>query len=539
MPGGRGGLVGTGASGIADLLLSIQPEQHHPPEYASMVDDQGILKLTPDSMPNVKFPPGDSSPGGYSVLQYLNLEPEYNTATALTGVTIQGTLVEHYHQIPGTALKDGDRVVIMWTGLSAVVIGVIVPRPLDGSGSDPGGGGGGGGGGSQGPAGPPGPAGPAGPPGPAGSPGAPGANGQPGPQGPQGVAGQQGAAGPSGATGAQGAAGSTGPAGPQGPTGAAGPQGPAGLGVNMKGTVASQANLPASGNTVNDAWVTNDTGYMWVWNGSTWVNSGSARGPAGPTGPQGANGPTGPTGPAGATGAQGVAGPSGPPGATGAVGPAGSTGPTGATGATGATGPTGAAGATGPAGAPGGSAIHEEFLPPNAGTTVIVSQLPSAVIYVSRNGVVQSVTDGHYSLTNQTFTFTTAFDGTERVSVGYTVGGIGGQGPPGPTAGMHEEFLPANGALTIGLANPVTLIMTVARSGIIQSQADGNYSLSGQTLTFSDAFDGTERVVVAYISNTYVPPSSVAGAIDTNLRAYIIQLMGTADPNGPPPVAGP
>jgi len=183
--------------------------------------------------------------------------------------------------------------------------------------------------------------------------------------------------------------------------------------------------------------------------------------------------------------------------------------------------------------------VHEEFLPANAATSVTVAQLPSAVIYVSRNGVVQSTTDGHYTLSTQTFTFSTAFDGTERVSIAYTVGGIGGQGPPGPNAGYHEEFLPANAATTVALANPVTLIMTVARSGIIQSQADGNYSLSGQTLTFTDAFDGTERVVVAYISNTYTPPSNIAGTIDTNLRAYIIQLMGTADPGGPPPVGGP
>jgi len=160
-------------------------------------------------------------------------------------------------------------------------------------------------------------------------------------------------------------------------------------------------------------------------------------------------------------------------------------------------------------------------------------------MFVSRNGVVQSQTDGHYSYAGQVFTFTTAFDGTERVEVGYVAGGLGGLGPPGPTAGFHEEFVPANAATTVLLANPVTVLLTISRSGVIQSQGNGDYSLAGQTVTFSDAFDGTERVVVAYISNTYIPPALTTNVIDTNLRTYILAKFGTLDPGGPPPVAGP
>jgi len=181
----------------------------------------------------------------------------------------------------------------------------------------------------------------------------------------------------------------------------------------------------------------------------------------------------------------------------------------------------------------------EEFLPSNGATTVQTLQVPSTVVFVSRNGVVQSHADGHWSNSGQVFTFTTAFDGTERVEISYVVGGLGSQGPPGPTAGFHEEFRPASAATTVVLANPVSVILTIARAGVIQSQSDGHYSLAGQTLTFTDAFDGTERVVVAYISNTYVPPANIAGTIDTNLRTYVLAKFGTLDPGGPPPVGGP
>jgi hypothetical protein len=51
--------------------------------------------------------------------------------------------------------------------------------------------------------------------------------------------------------------------------------------VAIKGEVATQAALPASGNQLNDGWVTSDTGHLWIWNGSAWVDStGLIRGPA-------------------------------------------------------------------------------------------------------------------------------------------------------------------------------------------------------------------------------------------------------------------
>jgi hypothetical protein len=168
-------------------------------------------------------------------------------------------------------------------------------------------------------------------------------------------------------------------------------------------------NLPASSNAVNDAFIVDADGDLYVWTGSAWSSVGQIVGPQGAQGIQGPTGPTGAastvTGPTGPTGATGAVGPAlnilgyyetlaalqagdpvgiagegyivgagllyvwsptsvawintgnilGPTGATGPTGPTGAastvTGPTGSTGPTGpgVTGPTGATGATGPA----------------------------------------------------------------------------------------------------------------------------------------------------------------------------------------------
>ena len=107
-------------------------------------------------------------------------------------------------------------------------------------------------------------------------------------------------------------------------------------------------------------YVIDSGGIGWMWNGTSWVNIGSIKGPQGPPGPQGIQGATGATGAQGPAGVQGVKGDTGatgsqgPVGATGATGAQGPIGPTGATGADstvpGPEGPVGATGATGPEG---------------------------------------------------------------------------------------------------------------------------------------------------------------------------------------------
>lgn len=247
------------------------------------------------------------------------------------------------------------------------------------------------------------------------------------------------------------------------------------------------------------------------------------QGPAGPAGPAGPQGPTGAAstvpGPAGPKGAQGNPGPTGlqgPPGEDGAPGPDGPRGyegPAGPTGATGLMGPQGFDGPMGPQGIPGVAGPAGAAGPK---------------------------------------------------------GDPGPQGPPGEagatSTGAHEEFVPPNGATVVTLSSRAVLLLTVARGGVIQSSVAGDYALTdgGMTVTFSDPFNGSERVIISYGAQTMagadaelriyvqsmmsildpgaVPPPSAASAqgpaVDNDLRAYIQTIMGSIDPGGPPaPIA--
>jgi hypothetical protein len=162
--------------------------------------------------------------------------------------------------------------------------------------------------------------------------------------------------GPPGPPGADGSTGATGLTGPQGPQGIQGQTGPVGPGVNLLGTVPDAASLPA-GATQGDAYITDDTGDTWIWNGTIWFNAGPLSGPQGVPGPIGPQGPAGgPQGPIGPVGPAGPIGPGGPPGSTGQVGsqgPQGNPGIQGFPGPVGPIGPQGQRGSAGPQGAQG------------------------------------------------------------------------------------------------------------------------------------------------------------------------------------------
>jgi hypothetical protein len=218
--------------------------------------------------------------------------------------------------------------------------------------------------GDTGPAGPKGdtgdtgPQGPAGPKGDQGDPGDPGGPpGPEGPQGPEGPTGPQGPKGDTGDTGPQGPKGDTGDTGPQGPEG---PRGPQGTGLTIRGTVPTAASLPYTNNAVGDGWLAADTGHLWTWDGTRWIDAGLIQGPAGPKGDPGdpgADGATGAQGPKGDQGIQGIQGPAGPkgdPGDPGADGADGATGPQGPKGDPGADSTVpGPEGPQGPKGDPG------------------------------------------------------------------------------------------------------------------------------------------------------------------------------------------
>lgn len=120
--------------------------------------------------------------------------------------------------------------------------------------------------------------------------------------------------------GQDGAPGPTGPQGIVGPPGPEGPTGPQAVAANYLGTVSLITDLPTDpAPTANDAYYVDETGTVYIYNGTDWVDAGPIQGPTGPEGQQGQQGPQGTQGP------QGVQGPLGPPGPQGPIGPTGPT----------------------------------------------------------------------------------------------------------------------------------------------------------------------------------------------------------------------
>ena len=159
-----------------------------------------------------------------------------------------------------------------------------------------------------------------------------GLQGERGLQGVQGEKGEPGIQGPVGPKGEQGEQGIQGIQGPQGAPGIQGPKGDPGSGLNIKGELDSESQLPQEG-VSGDAWLISGNLYVYVGeNGNVesnpkWSNVGSIQGPAGPqgpVGPKGEQGEPGPKGEPGADGAPGIQGPKGDPGQKGEKGDPGS-----------------------------------------------------------------------------------------------------------------------------------------------------------------------------------------------------------------------
>lgn len=159
-----------------------------------------------------------------------------------------------------------------------------------------------------------------------------GLQGERGLQGVQGEKGEPGIQGPVGPKGEQGEQGIQGIQGPQGEPGPQGPKGDTGSGLNIKGELDSESQLPQEG-VSGDAWLIAGNLYVYVGeNGNVvsnpkWSNVGSIQGPAGPqgpVGPKGEQGEPGPKGEPGANGAPGEQGPKGDPGEKGEKGDPGS-----------------------------------------------------------------------------------------------------------------------------------------------------------------------------------------------------------------------
>ena len=343
----------------------------------------------------------------------------------------------------------------------------------------------------------PGPEGPEGPQGPVGPEGPQGPAGAEGPMGPMGPQGEPGPAGPAGADGPQGIAGEqgiAGPAGAQGDPGVAGPQGvqgPPGTSISLKGSVPTEADLPATGEA-GDAWLVAETGELWVWDEDTgWLNAGDfPQGPPGPMGPQGAPGPAGLQGSQGPQGIQGVAG---------LQGPEGDPGPTGAAG------PQGVQGIQGPAG-PQGEGINLK------GTVPSYASLPTT-------GNV----DGDTWLTADTGHLWT-WDGNALnwIDVGMVQGPPGAAGPQGP-AGATGPAGPAGAA---GPAGPQGIQGPAGATG--PAGADGAQGPAGPAGATGPAG-----------STGATGPAGPAGADGAQGPAGATGPQGATGPAGPTGATGP
>lgn len=117
----------------------------------------------------------------------------------------------------------------------------------------------------------------------------------------------------------------------KGEKGERGPKGDTGSGLNIKGELDSESQLPQEG-VSGDAWLISDNLYVYVGeNGNVesnpkWSNVGSIQGPAGPQGPVGPKGEQGEPGPKGEPGADGIPGAQGPKGDPGEKGEKGDPG---------------------------------------------------------------------------------------------------------------------------------------------------------------------------------------------------------------------
>jgi hypothetical protein len=248
------------------------------------------------------------------------------------------------------------------------------------------------------------------------------------------------------ARGASGPSGPIGEQGPPGPTGPQGPPGPTGATLLIIGTVATEAELPLTNNTIGDAYTVTSFSPAHLFTctalPATWVDTGVFQGepgPVGATGPTGAPGATGATGPAGATGstgatgAAGATGPAGSPGATGATGPAGPTGPTGPAGATGPAGVAGPAGPTGPQGIKGDTGAGVRVL----GSVADLVNCPTTGNAVGDGYILTSYTPDHLAVCTalpNTWTDVGVFQGpTGATGTTGPTGATGATGPAGPT----------------------------------------------------------------------------------------------------------
>jgi hypothetical protein len=197
---------------------------------------------------------------------------------------------------------------------------------------------------------------------------------------------------------------------------------------------------------------------------------------------------------------------------------------------------------------------REEFAPAAASTAVVLTNLASEVLSVSRNGVEQSALAGHYTLAGQSLTFTDPFVAGERVGVVYETGAAGGGGG----GGMSEEdadlrYLQLTGGALSGalsiLGKPVA-VSPDADNGLewranglyggaggappdlsayyTKTEADARYSLvahdhAGVYSLVAHNHDAAYSLLAHTHTGTYATPTDVSTAVTNH--------AGAADPH--------
>ena len=125
-----------------------------------------------------------------------------------------------------------------------------------------------------------------------------------------GFSGESGFSGTSGFSGYSGFSGISGYSGVSGYSGFSGYSGQQGTSINIIGSVPTPLDLPLTGN-LNDAYIVDSDGDLYVWNGTLWSNVGQIVGPSGQSGISGYSGAIGQSGISGYSGFSGISGYSG------------------------------------------------------------------------------------------------------------------------------------------------------------------------------------------------------------------------------------
>lgn len=364
-----------------------------------------------------------------------------------------------------------------------------------------------------------------------------------GPQGPKGDKGEKGDTGPQGAQGATGAQGPTGSQGPTGPAGPEGPKGDKGDAFTYNDFTEEQLEaLTGPQGPKGDKGDKGDTGPQGAQGEKGETGDQGPEGPKGDTGPEGPKGDPGEPGPAGEQGPKGDKGDTGDTGPEGPQGPQGDPGPQGPQGETGPEGPQGPKGDKGDKGDTGTGldilgtysdlgALQAAITQPNQGDMYNVGAGAPYTIYMwdttgggawqsqgqlqgakgdqgpqgpqgdpgeqgpaGQDGVAAGFGTPTAEIDANTGTpeVTVTADGDNTAKVFHFAfknlkgekGDTGEQGPAGQDgdqgpAGQDGEQGPAGAAATINGVNALTI---TASNGLVGSQSEGTYTISGENL---------------------------------------------------------